>query len=111
MHILTCAEGNSRGWCQVRYKGKKGFVAAGALAPSGAHGVQVAALATRYSARVHAQPNSASNVVTVIPPDTVVKAGNCVQGWHSGWCHVTYSNKVGYVRQSLLKRQNAVLAR
>lgn len=109
VHILNCAEGNTRGWCQVTYGSQKGWIAANVLAPTGKWGVKVAPLATRYSVHVRSQPSFSANVVTVIPPQTVVSVTDCMKGWHGGWCHVTYEGKSGYIRQSLLGRVNTVV--
>jgi uncharacterized protein YraI len=109
VHILTCGQGNTRGWCQVRYGDQKGWLAASTLAPSGRWGVKVAPLATRYSVHMRSQPTPSAGVVGVIPPQTVVSVNDCMKGWHGGWCHVTYEGKSGYIRQSLLGRRNAVI--
>lgn len=110
VHILTCAMGNSRGWCKVSYSAGTGWVEASVLAPSGASRVKIAPFKTRYSAHVRNRPNLGSKVVGVIGPGEIVNVNNCTQGWRAGWCHVNNGRKSGYIRRSLLMRANAVLS-
>ena len=110
VHILTCATGNTRGWCKVRYAAGTGWVEASALAPSGASGVKIAPFKSRYSLHVRKRPNLGAKVVGVIKPGVIVNVNNCTRGWREGWCHVNNGRASGYVRRSLLERSNAVLA-
>lgn len=109
VHILTCATGNTRGWCKVRYSAGTGWIEASVLAPSGASGVKIAPFKTRYSAHVRKQPNLGSKVVGVIGPGEIVSVSHCTRGWRSGWCHVNNGRQSGYIRRSILERSNAVL--
>ena len=109
VEILTCAQGNTRGWCKVQYDDAVGFIAAAVLAPQGRSGVMVAPLATRYSVHIYSAPSLGASVVGVIPPETVVDSSGCKQRGFRDWCGVTYNDVSGYIRRSLLKRVNAVL--
>src|SRR5208283_141206 len=39
VEILTCAQGNTTGWCKVKFDDTVGYVAASVLAPQGSSGV------------------------------------------------------------------------
>jgi len=109
VEILTCAQGNTRGWCKVKFGDSEGYVAASVLAPQGSSGVMVAPLATRYSVHIYSAPSRGAAVLGVIPPETVVDSSGCKKRAFRDWCRVTYNDVTGYVRRSLLERSNAVL--
>jgi uncharacterized protein YraI len=109
VEILTCAQGNTTGWCKVSYGDAVGYVAASVLAPQGSSGVMVAPLATSYSVRIYSAPSRGAAVLGVIPPETVVDSSGCRKRAFRDWCRVTYNDVNGYVRRSLLNRSNAVL--
>jgi uncharacterized protein YraI len=109
VEILTCAQGNTTGWCKVSYGDAVGYVAASVLAPRGSSGVMVAPLATSYSVRIYSAPSRGAAVLGVIPPETVVDSSGCRKRAFRDWCRVTYNDVNGYVRRSLLNRSNAVL--
>lgn len=109
VEILTCAQGNTTGWCKVKYDDAVGYIAASVLAPQGPSGVMVAPLATSYSVRIYSAPSRGAVVLGVIPPETVVDSSGCRQRALRDWCLVTYNDVSGYARRSLLKRANAVL--
>jgi len=109
VEILTCAQGNTTGWCKVQYGDAAGYIAASVLAPEGASGVMVAPLATRYSVHIYSAPSRGAAVLGVIPPETTVDSSGCAKRAFRDWCRVSYNDVSGYVRRSLLKRFNAVL--
>jgi uncharacterized protein YraI len=109
VEILTCAQGDTMGWCKVKFDDSVGYIAASVLAPQGSSGVMVAPLATRYSVHIYSAPSRGAAVLGVIPPETVVDSSGCAKRAFRDWCRVTYNNVSGYVRRSLLKRVNAVL--
>jgi uncharacterized protein YraI len=109
VEILTCAQGDTTGWCKVRYGDAAGYIAASVLAPVGPGGVMVAPLATSYSVRIYSAPSRGAAVLGVIPPEIVIDSSGCKQRAFRDWCRVTYNDVSGYVRRSLLKRSNAVL--
>ncbi len=109
VNVLNCGPGWKRDWCHVRYENATGYVAAGALAPSG-NTVIVAPLVTTDLANLRSGPGSKWGSVATIPPGTQVDSSGCIKGWLGSWCHVTYEGKTGYVHQSLLTRSGALFA-
>ena len=59
VEILTCAQGDTTGWCKVRYGDAAGYIAASVLAPVGPGGAMVAPLATSYSVQYIQLPAAA----------------------------------------------------
>lgn len=109
VNVINCGPGWSRDWCHVSYGGKKGYVVAATLAPSG-NDVIVAPIVTTDLANVRKGPGAKWAVVGVLQPDTTVNVSYCVNGWLNGWCRVHYEDKTGYVRGALLKRQGALFS-
>jgi uncharacterized protein YraI len=110
IQLDNCGPGWKNDWCQIRYKGKRGFVAANTLAPTSKN-VIVAPLVTRDITAVRSGPGDKWNVVTKIPPGRKVVSSGCQKGWATSWCKVTYEGKSGYVDRNYLKRKGAVFAR
>lgn len=109
LDVVNCGPGWKRDWCNVRYGGKKGFVAAATLAPTG-KSIIVAPLVTRDIAKVRSGPGGNWKVIAKIPPGTKVASSGCSNGWMNKWCKVQYEGKSGYVDRAFLKRRGAVFA-
>lgn len=110
IQLDNCGPGWKNDWCQIRYKGKRGFVAANTLEPTSKN-VIVAPLVTRDITAVRSGPGDKWNVVAKIPPGRKVVSSGCQKGWATSWCKVTYEGKSGYVDRNYLKRKGAVFAR
>lgn len=105
VQVLNCGGGWKRDWCRVAYGNTKGYIAAGALAPSGANKVIVAPVVTTELANMYKGPGVNYPVVGAVPGGSTVNKGGCVPGWQTHWCHVNYNGKTGYMMENLLERQ------
>lgn len=105
--VLNCGGGWRRDWCKVAYGATKGYVAAGALAPSG-NNVVVAPVVTTELANLYKGPGVRYPVIAAVPGGATVNQGGCVAGWQTRWCQVNYDGKVGYMMENLLQRQGAL---
>ncbi|WP_159728085.1 SH3 domain-containing protein [Methylosinus sp. Ce-a6] len=110
IQLDNCGPGWKRDWCQIRYKGKRGFVAANTLSPT-AKNVVIAPLVTRDITAVRSGPGDSWKVVAKIPSGRKVVSSGCQKGWMTSWCKVAYEGKSGYVDRNYLKRKGAVFAR
>jgi len=110
IQLDNCGPGWKHDWCQIHYKGKRGFVAANTLEPT-MKNVIVAPLVTRDITAVRSGPGASWKVVTKIPPGQKVASSGCQTGWKTSWCKVTFEGKSGYVDRNYLKRKGAVFAR
>jgi len=110
IQLDNCGPGWKHDWCQIHYKGKRGFVAANTLSPT-AKNVVVAPLVTRDITAVRSGPGDSWKVVAKIPPGQKVVSSGCQKGWMTSWCKVAYEGKSGYVDRNYLKRKGAVFAR
>ncbi|MBY6242448.1 SH3 domain-containing protein [Methylosinus sp. Sm6] len=110
VQLDNCGPGWKRDWCQVHFKGKRGFVPANTLAPTSSS-VVVAPLVTRDITALRSGPGNKWKAIAQIPPGQKIAASGCQQGWMSRWCKVTYEGKSGYVDRNYLKRKGAVFAR
>lgn len=105
--ISGCYSGWEGGWCHVKWRKIRGYVQAGALAPSGANNVVVAPIVTINHANLRKGPGFNWPSIAVVPSGTEVNVSQCSQGWLSGWCHVTYEGQTGFVNSLVLRRQNS----
>ncbi|CAN2532326.1 hypothetical+protein [Methylocapsa aurea] len=110
IQLDNCGPGWKHDWCQIHYKGKRGFVAANTLEPT-MKTVVVAPLVTRATTAVRSGPGESWKVVTKIPAGRKVVSSDCQKGWMTSWCKVAYEGKSGYVNRNYLKRKGAVFAR
>lgn len=111
VHVINCGPGWKRDWCHVRYRLKKGYVAAATLAPSkSGRSVIVAPLVTRDITKLRSGPGESWKTVATIPPGTQVNASGCSKGWMNKWCKVHYEGRSGYVNGAFLKRKGALFA-
>jgi uncharacterized protein YraI len=107
VNVSGCYSGWGGGWCAVRWKNVKGYVQAGAMAPSGANDVIVAPIVTINHVNLRKGPGSNWPSLAVIPSGTQVDVASCSQGWLYGWCTVHYDGQVGFVNGLALRRQNS----
>jgi uncharacterized protein YraI len=106
VQILACAEGWNRLWCQIQSGDVIGWIKGINLAADGNNGkVWVAPVVTNDLANMRKGPGVNYPVVGEIPANAPVDRLNCTQGWHSGWCKVSYQGVTGYVHSGLLQRQ------
>jgi len=107
VNLSGCFAGWQGGWCAVKWRGAKGYVQAGALAPVGANNVEVAPIVTNDLANLRKGPGSNWPSLAQIPPGTQLNVAYCSQGWLYGWCKTSYEGHTGFVNGLLLKRQDA----
>lgn len=107
VNVTGCYSGWGGGWCAVSWKKAKGYVRAGALAPSGANDVIVAPIVTIDHANLRKGPGANWPSLAVVPSGTQVDVGYCSQGWLYGWCKVQYEGQTGFVNGLVLRRRNS----
>lgn len=111
VHVIDCGPGWKRDWCHVRYRTKKGYVAAATLAPAkSGRSVIVAPLVTRDVTKLRTGPSEDWKTIATIPPQTQVNVSGCSRGWQNKWCKVRYEGKSGFVDGAFLKRRGALFA-
>jgi uncharacterized protein YraI len=108
VEVLSCNEGWTHSWCQVRYGSKTGWVNAPVLGTSRSE-VVIAPVVTTNAASLKKRASMFSSVIETIPGGEKVDVLGCPHGLGSGWCHVSYNGKTGFVRGGLLKRQGSVV--
>ncbi|MGJ0424994.1 SH3 domain-containing protein [Methylocystis sp.] len=108
VEVLSCNEGWTHSWCQVRYGSKTGWVNAPVLGTSRSE-VVIAPVVTTNAASLKKRASMFSRVIETIPGGEKVDVLGCPHGLGSGWCHVSYNGKTGFVRGGLLKRQGSVV--
>jgi len=109
VEVLNCNEGWRHSWCQVRVGDQTGYVNASVLGASGRSNVVIAQVVTTDAANLRTRASLFSSVIDVIPGGEIVDVLRCRSGLGSGWCHVAYGGKTGYVRGGLLTRQGAII--
>ncbi|MBI5312034.1 MAG: SH3 domain-containing protein [Methylocystis sp.] len=110
VEVLSCNEGWTHSWCQVRYGSKTGWVNAPVLGTSRSE-VVIAPVVTTNAASLKKRASMFSSVIETIPGGEKVDVLGCPHGLGSGWCHVSYNGKTGFVRGGLLTRQRSVIPR
>lgn len=108
VQVLNCNEGWRHSWCQVRYGSKTGWVNAPVLGTSRSD-VVIAPVVTTDAASLKKRASMFSSVIATIPAGASVDLLRCPKGIGSGWCHVSYNGKTGYVRGGLLTRKGSVI--
>jgi uncharacterized protein YraI len=108
VEVLSCNEGWTHSWCQVRYGSKTGWVNAPALGTSRSD-VVIAPVVTTNAASLKKRASMFGADIETIPGGETVDVLGCPRGIGSGWCHVSYNGKTGYVRGGLLTRKGSVI--
>ena len=107
--FVNCGPGWKHNWCHVKYNGFDGYVNANTLAPSASgNNVAIAPIVTADAAYMRKGPGTNWPVVGILTPGSEVSVSQCINGWLSGWCRVSFDGSDGWIHGSLLKRQGAL---